>query len=87
MNTEDYHDSLIDCPECNRSIDEDSEMCPSCGYFVMEQDRRPANGLFQTNRRLFQAIAIVLIFAFTVPFVSRAIEFVWEIISVQFDGS
>ena len=71
MTAEDYVESLIDCPECKRSIDEDCTMCPGCGYFLMEEDRRPASGLLQSYRGCFIAIAILLILLFLVPLISR----------------
>jgi len=71
MTDEDYVESLIACPECNRSIDEDSTMCPGCGYFLMEKDRRPISGSRQPYRGCFIAVAILLILLFLIPMISR----------------
>ena len=71
MIDEDYSESLIDCPECNRSIDEDSTMCPGCGYFLMEKDRRPVSGSMRLYRGFFIAIAVLLILLFLFPAISR----------------
>ncbi len=71
MTAEDYSESLIDCPECKRSIDEDSTMCPTCGYFLMEKDRHQSDGLFQSYRGCFIAIAILLILFFLLPMIGR----------------
>ncbi len=74
MIAEDHHESLIDCPECNRSIDEDCEMCPGCGYFLMDADRHQNSGFFQSYRGCFLAIAILLILIFLAPLVSRILD-------------
>jgi uncharacterized paraquat-inducible protein A len=71
MTAEDDAESLIDCPECNRSMDEDSTMCPGCGYFLMEEDRRQASGSRSPYRGCFVAVAILLILLFLVPMISR----------------
>ena len=70
MANEDYLESLINCPECNRSIDEDCTMCPGCGYFLMEKDRRQVSGSMRRYRGLFIAIAIFLILLFLFPAIS-----------------
>ena len=76
MTIEDQNESLINCPECNRSIDEDCEMCPGCGYFIMESDRRQSAGSFQSYRGCFVAIAILLILIFLAPLLSRLLELI-----------
>lgn len=71
MTDEEYSESLIDCPECKRSIDEDSTMCLGCGYFLLEKDRYQSAGLFQAYRGCFIAIAILLILFFVLPLIGR----------------
>lgn len=73
MTAEDYQESLIDCPECKRSIDEDCDMCPGCGYFLMEADRRQGSGLFQSYRGCFLAIAILLILLFLASLIAQLV--------------
>ena len=76
MTIEQNYQSLIDCPECNRSIDEDCEMCPGCGYFIMEGDRRQGSSNFQSYRGCFVVIAILLILIFLAPLISRILELI-----------
>lgn len=76
MTAEDRYESLIDCPECDRSIDEDCEMCPGCGYFLMEADRHQGSSLFRSYRGCFLAIAILLILVFLAPLISRILELI-----------
>ena len=47
-------------------------MCPGCGYFLMEKDRRQVSGSgsMRRYRGLFIAIAIFLILLFLFPAIS-----------------
>ena len=37
MDQDDYT-LMSRCPNCKKMIDEQSEMCPKCGYFISQED-------------------------------------------------
>lgn len=34
----DEEEATIPCPECNQPVHEDSPRCPSCGYYITDED-------------------------------------------------
>jgi uncharacterized paraquat-inducible protein A len=71
MIDDEYQESLIECAECRRAIDEDCTMCPGCGYFLVKQDRESRSATSATGKNCFLVVAVVLILIFVLPAISR----------------
>jgi uncharacterized paraquat-inducible protein A len=37
---------MVDCPNCRRSVYEESERCPHCGHYITEEDPRTSYPLW-----------------------------------------
>ena len=70
---EEYEDYVIatgvgECPECGDEIDEEAEMCPSCGYWLTTAERHKlwdgasrSSDFFSTGKILLVIILVVLL--------------------------
>ena len=56
-------DDLIGCPECREPIYADVEQCPVCGHWILDQQRRAAEGGLWSQRYV-RMVAIIALIAF-----------------------
>jgi ribosomal protein L37E len=66
------NDNAAPCPECGRPVETVAEMCPACGYWLTDDDRRQMWSSMRRPRWL-TITAWVVLAAFVIPVIALVV--------------
>lgn len=74
------------CPDCKKEIDDDADVCPSCGMFILDEEPEYAPRIFSIGAVVFGlttfGLAIVSLLSHTLPLDLWLFELVASVIGL-----